>query len=359
MDCSFTTDAAALAADWKVLAARSLVPSGLNSPELLLPALKGQENARLAVVRDHDGLRMVLPVVRRRFPLPVLANRTSPVAFYGLPHLDRDFAAPALSAFLRKAQAPVILHSVPRSGPLWEAITAAAGHVCVLNHWQRAGLQISGNFETWFETNFERKRRKEYRRLLARLGEQGQFAALRLQPGENTAPWVTELLALEAASWKGRRGTAVSVNPSAASGLKEACAALAAAGKLRFWKLTLDGRAIAMLYAIVERNCAWLGKIAHDDAFARFSPGVLQILQATEDLFAEGTIAHADSCAIPNHPMIDHLWRGRIEVADVILASASFGAARFAVYAGAERLRRNLRATAKDIFYKLTGRHRS
>jgi CelD/BcsL family acetyltransferase involved in cellulose biosynthesis len=295
---------------------------------------------------------MVMPVTRQRFPVPVLANCATPVSTYGLPHLDLDMAVPALTAFLRQAEGPVILHSVPRSGPFWDAITAAAGHVAVLGQWQRAGLKLEGSFETWFETNFERKRR-------TRLSELGRFDTVSLKAGDDAGPWVADFLALEAASWKGRRGTAIIANPIAAATLGEACEGLSRSGKLRFWKLTLDGRTIAILFAVVEGDSAWLGKIAHDDAYARFSPGVLQILHATEELFAEGTIAHADSCAIPDHPMIDHLWRGRIAVADVMLASASYGAWRFAAVAAAERLRRTLRALARDLFHKLTGRHRS
>ena len=268
-------------------------------------------------------------------------------------------AVPALTAFLRKVSQPVLLHSVPRNGPLWDALTAASGHVAILDQWERAGLEIAGSYENWFETNFERKRRKEYRRLRSRLSEQGNLEALSLSPGEAPAAWVDELLAIEAAGWKGERGTAINFVPKAASLLQEAAAGLSASGKLRFWKLSLDGRVIASLYGIVEGNEAWLGKIAFDQNFARYSPGVLLILHATEQLFAEAGIARVDSCAIPGHPMIDNIWRDRIAVADVMIAHANAGALRFAATVAAERLRRTLRTTARDIFYKLTGRHRS
>ena len=358
MDCSLAADPAAVADEWRQLAARALVPSGLNCPELVLPALTLHSGLKLATVRDDQGLRMVLPLARTGFPAR-LAGTATPMSFYGMPHLDRDLAVPALTAFLRQVRGPVLLHSVPRSGPLWDAITAAAGRVAVFDQWQRAVLHVSGNFETWFDTNFDRKRRKEYRRLRARLAEQGRFAAERLKPGAETFSWVADFLKLEAASWKGRRGTAIDADAAAAAMLHEAAAGLAAAGALRFWRLSLDGRAVAMLYAIVEGNCAWLGKIAHDEAFAKYSPGVLQILQATEDLFAEARIVYVDSCAVPHHPMIDNIWRDRIAVADVMIAADSFSAMRFAAHAGAERARRRLRRLAKDIFYSITGRHRS
>jgi Acetyltransferase (GNAT) domain len=170
--------------------------------------------------------------------------------------------------------------------------------------------------------------------------------------------WVDEFLSLEAAGWKGARGTAMKTNPQAAATLREACRGLAAAGKLRFWKLALDDKPAAMLFAIVDGREAWLGKIAHDEDLARFSPGQLLILHATERLFEEG-LAQVDSCAIPDHPMINHLWRGRLEVADVMIAAPTVGAATFAMTVLGERLRRRLRTNARNIFYKLTGRHRS
>lgn len=359
MDCSFTAGADSAAAGWQALAARSVVPSGLNSPELILPALRRFEGGQLAVVRDHDAVRMVLPVARRRFPLPLLGNWTSPINFPVAPHLDADMAVPALTAFLRQAGQPVILQGVPHSGPFWDALTAAAGHIAILDQWQRAGLELTGSYAQWFERNFERKRRKEYRRLRARLSEQGRFEARSLGSGADTGPWVDAFLDVEAAGWKGDGGTAIKADPRAARALGEAARGLAAAGKLRFWQLSLDGRAVAMLFAVVEGGEAWLGKIAHDPAFARFSPGVLLILHATEQLFAEGGIVRVDSCAIPDHPMIDGIWRGRIAVADVMLAATTVGAARFSANLAAELLRRRLRVTFRDLFYKLSGRHRS
>ena len=42
--------------------------------------------------------------------------------------------------------------------------------------------------------------------------------------------------------------------------------------------------------------------------FARFSPGVL-LQKENLALLAREDIAWCDSCAAPDHPMIDHFWR--------------------------------------------------
>ena len=43
-------------------------------------------------------------------------------------------------------------------------------------------------------------------------------------------------------------------------------------------------------------------------------------LELTESLLADPTIGRVDSCATPDHPMIDHLWRDRLMLADQLTA---------------------------------------
>ncbi len=359
LTCTRHRDAQGLAAPWTALIARALVPSGLNSPEMLVPLLKHLPVAELATVEQGGELAFALPVRRRRWPVPFLTNWITPLTISGLPHVDANLAEPAITAFLRAAGQPVLLRSIPADGPFWSALTAAAPHLKVLNRWQRASLRISGTYADWFERNFDRKRRKEFRRLKSRLGEKGELICRNFVAGEDTAPWTKGLIDLEAAGWKGEKGTALKSDPAIAAAATEALANLGHADKLRFWELRLDGKVIASMFAMVEGTDAWLGKIAYDESLARYSPGVLLVLHATECLFAEGAITHIDSSAIPNHPMIDSLWRDRVAMADVLVASSEIPGPVFWFLCGAEILHRRLRATAANLYYSMTGKHRS
>lgn len=354
MDVRLSIPDAAIGSEWRELASRSLIASGHNAPELLLPAFKRYSRAILATVRDSEGLQLALALTPRRLPLRFHASLSTPVNFHGLPHLGRYQAASAMLAMLHHLNQPVLLHSVPMDSAIWDVVTGAAAHVRVLNQWDRAVLRPKGTYANWFETNFEPKRRREYRRQRARLAELGKLEALSFRAGDDARTWTTEFLDLEAKGWKGKRGTALKSDAGVAETLVESLSGLAEAGKLRFWKLALDGRPIAMLFAIVEGTEAWLGKIAHDEGLSRFSPGVQMVLHATEQMFAEG-IASADSCADPDHPMMNHLWRGRLRVADVMIAAPAVGRATFTLTAGAERLRRSLRALAKAAYFRMIG----
>lgn len=286
----------------------------------------------------------------------------TPFFFSGLPLIARDEADMAVESLIADRGAPLLLKTIPIDGPFWDALCRASrklnAPVTVIEQWQRAALRPTGDYAAWFDGNFERKRRKEYRRWRSRLSEMGKLESLSWKPGETPDPWFADFLALEAGGWKGKRGSAISCNTALSDCLRKQLERLAETGSLRFWSIKLDGRPIASLFAQVIGDKAWLGKIAFDEEFAKYSPGVLQILDATESLFAEGGIALADSCAIPDHPMIDNIWRDRIAMADVLIGTPNMPSARFRAMTAAELFRRRSRNAAKDVYNRFIRRQK-
>jgi hypothetical protein len=57
-----------------------------------------------------------------------------------------------------------------------------------------------------------------------------------------------------------------------------------------------------------------------DEREARCSPGVQLTLDLTRHLCADPDIDFADSSTDIAHSMIEHIWRERIEIADVFIA---------------------------------------
>ena len=104
---------------------------------------------------------------------------------------------------------------------------------------------------------------------------------------------------------------------------------------------------------------AWYWKTAYDPALARFSPGVQLALELTRlQLDARG-VDLTDSCAIENHPMIDHLWPERRTFADIFVGIDASRTAGATVFARREAIRRTLRRKVKSLILKLAGRHAS
>src|SRR5690606_21169306 len=167
---------------------------------------------------------------------------------------------------------------VPVEGPLFAALerhlTVTGRRYRLFDRHRRALLATELDGAGWLAQALPAKKRKELRRQRKRLSEMGMLAFERLEPADEVANWCDAVMALEQASWKGRRGSPIAADPALAGFVRTALPAEAACGHLRFWKLALAGRPIAMTFAVTRPPQAWLLKIAHDEALARFSPGV-------------------------------------------------------------------------------------
>ena len=352
-----SADAAqSLAADWNHLNASAIQSAGCNAPELILPLLKHVGGAKLQTVCHGSDLLMAFPASLKRL---FLKTWNTPLTTSGLPHLSSELSASVLFAYINAQTKPVLFNAIPSQGPFIETLKKQSSNFSIIQTWQRAALKPTGSFDDWLQTNFDQKRRKEFKRLRNRLSEQGKMTTDILQQGQDPKQFVDDLVSIEARGWKGSRGTAIASNPKLKLALEEACVNLHRAHKLRFWSLKLDGKAIASLFAIVEGDQAWLGKIAYDEAFAKYSPGVQIIIDCTETLFSEPQIKLIDSTAIPNHPMIDRIWRDRIEMVNVFVAPASISKFKFNTIVKLEQQRIHWRGIARDLYYRLRKQHRS
>jgi hypothetical protein len=71
------------------------------------------------------------------------------------------------------------------------------------------------------------------------------------------------------------------------------------------------------------------------------------MLEATKALLAEPGLTRVDSCAAPDHPMIDHIWRERLPLADRLVQPGPSSRAVFAFTRALEAARASAIAVAK------------
>jgi CelD/BcsL family acetyltransferase involved in cellulose biosynthesis len=212
---------------------------------------------------------------------------------------------------------------------------------------ERALLAPAGERADYLERALPRKKLKELGRQLRRLGDDGAVAwDIARDPAAINAA-LADFLGLEQAGWKGRAGTAAAMSASIRALLEEAVPALAREGKAEITRLLLADRTIAALIVLRSGDTAWCWKIAYDEHHARASPGVQLMLQATKALLAEPGLARVDSCAAPDHPMIDHIWRERLPLADRLVRPGAYGGAAFAFTRALEAARTGAIAAAK------------
>lgn len=356
-----------LTAPWRRLAEGALEPNVFYEPSFAMPAASVFGNdASAALVWSHGPHPRLLGffpacMERRRYgiDMPVLVGWTHPYAPLGAPLVDREKCNSVIAAWLddiaRHSQLPklMLLPYLPDEGPLAgaieDALAARAAHSARFARHTRAVLAADNERQSYLASAIERKKRKELRRQRKRLGERGELTLINACDAPAVAGALDDFLLLEARGWKGRAGTAARCDERIAGFMQRAVTSLAAEGKARILRLCSDGKSIASIVTLRSGDAAWCWKIAYDEDKARFSPGVQVLLDQTEILLADGDIAQTDSCATPEHPMIDHIWRERRTLADRLICLGPSRSIRFALACGLEGLRRCTLGAAKAV----------
>lgn len=338
--------ATAQRARWEELALHAAEANAFYAPDMLAAAidhLATDSHVRLIEARDEELLIGLLPITVRsrhgRLPIGCVANWIHDHCFLGAPIIRRGHEAAAWRRFLVQLDgapwAPGFLHleALDAAG----ANAAAIEAVCVeqrrgwreIHRYDRAMLRSELTADAYWDSQVRAKKRKELRRLQKRLADLGVVESRLLSNREDLARWCSEFLALEASGWKGREGTALGCKPADAAFFRAACAAGFDAGRLHMLRLDLNGEPIAMLVNFRHGAGAFSFKIAIDEAYGRFSPGVLIEIANLHAVQDDPAIEWMDSCAAPDHPMIDSLWAERRTIVQYRIALRGRGATQF------------------------------
>lgn len=325
---------------WRLLSDNAIEPNGFYLPEWELAvnafaqtrtnvsaltaaadATAGNDNPRLI------GLMPAISAWRAyRLPLPALVS-ADPYGVLGTPLLDReqaDEAANKLMSQARKAGAhALILRDIPLDGPVMTVLTRVLERnglkPHILQSHVRACLDATRNADELLREALGPKKLKELRRQRNRLAEHGEviftIAALPSEVKRDLGIFLN----LEASGWKAKRGTALAQDNGDAAFVRRAVHDAAARGNCEIVTLHAGDTAVASGIVLRHLDRAFYFKMGVDERFAKCSPGVQLTLELTRHLCADPSIAVADSNAIPGHPMIDPIWRGRLAIGDVLI----------------------------------------
>ena len=318
------------AAQWDALSGGASEPNPFFERWFLVPSLEAfdPEGAVLLARLVVDGKLVGLAPLKRhasyyRRPIPHLSLWLHDNTFCGAPLIAPGFEAMFWTMLLNWSDAHAriagFLHApgLPVHGPSEHVLAEMAREYgrtgAVVGRSSRALLASDLSPEDYFEACLPNKKRKELRRQARRLAEDGEVSVERARTPAEIARFAEDYLAIEASSWKGRAGTALAASPAHARFFRDSLAGAAEQGRVEGLSLTLDGRPIATLAIFLTPPGSFTFKTAYDEGFARFSPGVL-LQKENLDLLARDGIDWCDSCAAPDHPMIDHFWRGQREL---------------------------------------------
>ena len=322
---------------WKRLAARALEPNVFYDPAFALAAQsalgRGVTAGLVWSLSPHELLGFFPVYVdshRYGLPLPVLCGWTHPFAPLGTPLVHREFAEPVIAAWLdHVARDPALpgLMLMPFLGETGAFATVLDAVVdrrdmvsAAFDRHERALLAPGADRTGYIAWAVAAKKRKEFARQWRRLEDHGTVTVERDDGPHRVAAALEDFLVIEASGWKGRAGTAAANDDGIRRFLTRAVMDLAAEQRASVYRLISGERAIAAAITLRSGSTAWCWKIAYDENYARYSPGAQLLLRVTEDLLHEPGIEYADSCATAHHPLIDHIWRERLSVADRLIA---------------------------------------
>lgn len=359
-------DATGIVAAWEALAARALESNVFAEPAFAIGARQLPGGERTSVVLIWDGpagqtrrLVGLFPVLLPRRRLGSIRGWRPIHSGLGTPLVDRDCPDAVVEAYLgaiaerSRFAAATVFPMVAEDGPFAVALRRVASRtgrtLRRFDAYERAALRRPAA-EGDLGSAPSSKKLKELRRQCRRLGDLGEIRFESDRDPRSVRRAVEVFLALEASGWKGKSGTALLQDEGVAALVRTLTRDLARQGRCRVDTLWAADSPVASAIMIESGNRAWFWKIAYDEAFARYSPGVQITLNLTQAQLDHPAVEMTDSGAIANHPMIDRLWRDRIPIADLFVSTRP--GPRFAAEAAgmAEDVRRRLRAVAKSTY---------
>lgn len=308
---------------WRTLADQAAEPNPFFDPDFVVPCAEALgAQVSLLITEDARGWSGCLPVVEQRgwhrLPIRGLVSWRHIYCFLCVPLLRPDAAAAAAEGLLRSAIDQgeggfVGLDHLPRTGPAAEAVNSAVEALgakpVVIGRFRRAVLERG---EDGVDVAMSPKHRKELRRLKRRLGDAlGGALGAADHAGDPSA--YDSFLKLERAGWKGRDGTAME---SSGHGdlFREICARFAKRGALELMLLGTESRKVAGLCNLVAGDVGFSFKIASDEDYSRYSPGIQMEAEYAQSFGERGDLRLMDSCAEPSQATMNRLWPARREL---------------------------------------------
>ncbi|MEO8668536.1 MAG: GNAT family N-acetyltransferase [Bauldia sp.] len=323
--------------EWAALALRDSADSVFFDPAFMLPLVRHLGGATaLATVRNGRGELIAaapLAPVRLGRIAPAFRLFGNPYAPLGAPLVDGEALDAGISGLVEGLAArgrSLVVPDLPLDGPIAEIFRAMARRtrrpVVTLGEHLRGMLLRPATGSANPREALSAKRRNEYRRQMLRLADQGVVAIDSVTEEAAVRAAFEEFLDLEASGWKGRARTALLSRNATVEFARASVAALASEGRARIDTIRLVGQPIAVLVSFVAGATAYTWKIAYDESQARFSPGAQLMLEAGRSIFASTAVERIDSCAVADHPMVDHVWKDRAAIGTLIVGPPGGGA---------------------------------
>lgn len=331
-------------ADWLRLMNACAEPNPFYAPDMLLAAethLHAGKPIRCIAIRDavnDNRLCGLLPLDRPRIADGILglawAMYRNPYSCLTTPLIEHGLEQPVLAAafdLLLRSPGPraLVLPQLVENGAIATGLRTLAGDtqrpILSIDRQPRALIQSALSPEAYRRAHWSKARRSKMRRKLDALKALGDVHFFHVNGSSPEGLAMNKaFLALESSGWKGQHGTALASKPETHAFALQAMSGHSARPDIIFEVLTLNAQIIAMNVNLIAGDTGFTVKTAYDEAYARYSPGLLLDGEALTLACDGGVLKKLDSCAAPGHPLED-IWCERRDISYLILGLAPGG----------------------------------
>ncbi|GAB4533954.1 MAG: hypothetical protein Tsb0020_49670 [Haliangiales bacterium] len=295
------------AAAWNRLAARSPQCAPMLSYPWIATYVEHRLREREAwccvLAYEGDELVGALPLVhstRRAGPLAYQALRAphdnhtisvGPLVASGRSHeVIEHLLAAARKHYPRHFR--IELKRLPASSPIWTLTQTPAHRMLAIRRFRGVGayLPVPEDFAA-FRAGLSRNFRNNLNKAGNKLRKRGQVSVEFLTGADATASDLPRFMRVEAANWKGERGTAIQSSPELVRFYTALVQRLSQAGWLEWHFLEADGVTLAANFAVRLGRVLLLWKLGYDQAYRRLSPGSLLMERLIERCAADPSVA--------------------------------------------------------------------
>jgi hypothetical protein len=336
-----TLESAAAAAPfveaWERLADAPLERNVFAEPWLLLPALDcfaGDDPVRIGLTFDtkSEELTGVFPFVRRpkwnRLPVPVVSGWIHPQSYLGTPllHREPERAKRAIDRFVSSSDEGLLeFDDVSGDGDfmrlLMEVVHRRQLPWLVTNSTTRPVLVPRGGADEYLAAALDGDGRRKLRSKEKGLAAIGPIRSDAVETPSALDEWISVYLRLEKAGWKGKYGSALVDDPDARRYFETIVREGFRRGNALAVTLSSADRPVAVKLNFKSGNEWFAYKIAYDEDFARYSPGLLLEVDNVRRMHALPGVRVMDSCTGPTTRVFRDLWLDRRAIQSVTVAT--------------------------------------
>ena len=248
----------------------------------------GAELALDVVRRDGELLGALPIVVRRRAGLRVAGFPGGPCAVLSdlllAPGADASVARRLTESLAARCDV-VDLHGLPAGSRIAAALRS---ELTLIERIEAPVLELAGGWDAVYRAKTNSKKRNQHQRRRRQLGELGKLTVTVSRSLDELEPALEEAFRLHAQRWEGRPDGSDFATPAGIRFHRAALRRLAAIDVPRIVTLRLNGRAIAFHYWFALEGRMYVHRLAFDPALARWSPGLVNTLDALESAANEG-----------------------------------------------------------------------